>query len=80
MTLEEILVDGDVLDGDDPPAWIVIDDGVHEKRGIPVAQPVDEDRNVDGHGAQRLALLEQGLRIIHPRSRNAASKLVLRDR
>ena len=47
MSLEELFVDGDVLDRDEPPAGVVLGDRVHEQRRIPVAEPVEEDGDVD---------------------------------
>src|SRR5437660_6381141 len=47
MSLEEFFVDGDVLDGNQPPPGIVLGDRVDEHRGIPVAQPVQQVRDVD---------------------------------
>ena len=47
VPLKEFFVDGDVLDGHEPPARLVLDDRVDEHRRIPVAQPVQEERNVD---------------------------------
>ena len=37
MALEELFVDGDVLDGDQPPARLVLVDRVDEQRRVPVA-------------------------------------------
>ena len=51
VALEELLVDGDVLDGDQPPARLVLGDGVDEHRRIPVAQAIQRLRDVDRHGA-----------------------------
>ena len=48
MSLEELFVDGDVLDRDEPPAGLVLGDRVDEQRRIPVAEPVEEDGDVDG--------------------------------
>ena len=51
MPLEEIFVDGDVLDGLDPPPRLVLGDGVNQRRGIAVAEPVERGLDVDsGHG------------------------------
>ena len=47
VPLEEFLVDGDVLDGDETAARLVLGDRVDEHRRIPVAQPVEEDGDVD---------------------------------
>ena len=41
MSLEEVLVDGDVLDRLDPPPGLVLGDGVDERRRIAVAEAVD---------------------------------------
>ena len=48
MSLEELFVDGDVLDGDEPPAGLVLGDRVDEQRRKPVAEAVEEDGDVDG--------------------------------
>ena len=47
VALKELLVDRDVLDGDETPARLVLGDRVDEHRRIPVAQPVEEDGDVD---------------------------------
>src|SRR6185503_11003064 len=47
MALKEFLVDGDVLDGNEAAARLVLGNGVDEHRRIPVAQPVQEDGDVD---------------------------------
>ena len=47
VALKEFLVDRDVLDGDETPAGLVLGDRVDEHRRIPVAQPVEEDGDVD---------------------------------
>ena len=47
MPLEEILVDGDVLDRLDPPPGLVLGDGVNQRRGIAVAEAVEGLRDVD---------------------------------
>src|SRR5688572_4973644 len=47
MALKEFFVDGDVLDGDETPARLVLGDRVDEQRRIPVAQPVQEDGDVN---------------------------------
>ena len=54
VSLEELLVDGDVLDRDEPPARLVLGDRVDEQRRIPVAQPVEENGDVDHHGKRRM--------------------------
>jgi hypothetical protein len=50
MSLEELLVDRDVLDRDDPPPGLVLRDGVNEQRRIAVAEAVEEDGDVGAHG------------------------------
>ena len=52
MALEEFLVDGDVLDGDEAAARLVLGDRVDEHRRIPVAQPVEQDGDVDAQAWQ----------------------------
>ena len=47
MPLEELFVDGDVLDRDEPPARLVLGDRVNEHGRIPVAEPVEQDVDVD---------------------------------
>ena len=47
MSLEELLVDGDVLDGHETPPRLMLGDRVHEHRRIPVAQPVKENGDVN---------------------------------
>ena len=47
MPLKEIFVDGDVLDRHDPAAGLMLGDGVDQRRGIAIAEPVDGGRNVD---------------------------------
>src|SRR6185369_4959864 len=47
MALEELLVDGDVLDGDEPASGIVLDNRVNQRGGVPVAEAVDESVDVD---------------------------------
>src|SRR5438093_8182482 len=49
MPLKEFLVDGDVLDGDHPAPGVVLGNGVDEERGIPVAQAVQDLRDVNRH-------------------------------
>ena len=41
MPLEELFVDGDVLDRHDPPTGLLLGDVVHEKRGIPGGETLD---------------------------------------
>jgi hypothetical protein len=43
VTLEEFLVDGDVLDRDEAPAGVVLGNRVDERRRKPVAEPVEDD-------------------------------------
>ena len=52
VPLEEIFVDGDVLDGDEPLAGLVLGDRVDERRRVPVAEPVDGFGDVEGHGPE----------------------------
>ena len=47
VALKEFFVDGDVLDGDETAARLVLRDRVDEHRRIPVAQPVQENGDVD---------------------------------
>jgi hypothetical protein len=50
MSLEEFLVDRDVLDRHQSAPRLVFDDRVDQKRGIAIAEPVEEDGDVDaGH-------------------------------
>ena len=49
MPLEELLVDGDILDGDDPGARLVLDHTVDEQRGIAITEPVEQPGNVERH-------------------------------
>ena len=51
VALEEFLVDGDVLDGDQPAAGLVLGDRVNQRGRIPVAQAVEEGVDVD-HGRE----------------------------
>jgi hypothetical protein len=50
MTLKELLVDRDVLDGDETAAGVVLGNRVHEKRRLPIAEAVEEDGDVQ-HGS-----------------------------
>ena len=52
VSLEEIFVDGDVLDGDEPFAGLVLGYRIDERRRVPVAQPVDGFGNVRGAQAE----------------------------
>ncbi len=53
MPLEEVLVDGDVLNGLDPASGLVLGNGVDQRRGIAVTEPIDSLGDVDGgHGEQ----------------------------
>ena len=61
MSLEEIFVDGDVLDGHEPLARLVLGDRIDERRRIPVAEPVDDFGDVDGHGSGSLS--DSGFRV-----------------
>ena len=49
VALEELFVDGGVLDRDDPLTADVLGDGVDEVEGVPVAEPVEENWNVGRH-------------------------------
>jgi len=49
MPLEEFFVDGDVLDGDEAPARLMLGDRVHQEGRLPIAQTVEEDGDVQ-HG------------------------------
>ena len=48
MSLEKLFVDRDVLDRDQSPPLVVLEDAVDEQRGIPVAESVEEDRDIGG--------------------------------
>ena len=50
MSLEVIFADGDVLDGDEPLAGLVLHHRIDERRGEPVAEPIDGLGDVQGHG------------------------------
>ena len=54
VALKELLVDGHVLERDQPPAHLVLGDGVDEHRRIPVAQAIQRLRYVDEHGPQSI--------------------------
>ncbi len=55
VALEELLVDGDVLHRHDAPVRLVLGDVVHEERRVPVAQPVDQERDGIGlHSGRRI--------------------------
>ena len=47
VPLEELFVNGDVLDGDEPTARLVLEDGVDEHRRIAVTQAIERLRYVD---------------------------------
>ena len=47
VALEELFVDGDVLDGDEPAARLVLGDRVNQRGRIPVAEAVEEGVDVD---------------------------------
>ncbi|OFV90984.1 MAG: hypothetical protein A3H95_17135 [Acidobacteria bacterium RIFCSPLOWO2_02_FULL_64_15] len=49
MSLKEVLADREVLDGHQTAAGLVFGDHVDEQRRIAVAEPVEEDGDVDGH-------------------------------
>ena len=49
MSLEELFVDRDVLDGDETAARLIFRDRVHEEGRIPIAEPIEEDGDID-HG------------------------------
>jgi hypothetical protein len=51
VPLEELFVDGDVLDRDETPPGVVLGDGVDEERRLPVAVAVEEDGDVQHDGA-----------------------------
>ena len=55
MSLEELLVDGDVLDRDEAPPRFVLEDGVDEHRRIAVAEAIQRLRDIDRHGAISLS-------------------------
>ena len=47
VALKVLLVDRDVLDRDQTPAWLMLRDRVHQHGRIAVAQPIEKDRNID---------------------------------
>ncbi len=47
VALEELLVDRDVLDGDETATRFVLGDPIHEHGRKPVAQPIQENGNID---------------------------------
>ena len=47
MTLKEFFRDRDVLEGDEALAFVVLGNRVDERRRIPVAEPVEENGDVD---------------------------------
>jgi hypothetical protein len=47
VSLEEVLVDGDVLDGLDPPPRLVLGNGVNQRRGIAIAETVEGLQDID---------------------------------
>jgi hypothetical protein len=46
VSLKKLLVDGHILDGDQPMPGLVFSDGVDEKRGIAVVDAVEESGQV----------------------------------
>jgi hypothetical protein len=50
MSLEEFLVDRDVLDRDDAPPRLVLGDRVDQRRRIAIAEPIEDGREVYRHG------------------------------
>jgi hypothetical protein len=61
MSLEEFLADGNVLDRDDAPAGVVLDDGVDQHRRIAVTEAIERLRDIDGHRAISLSRLAADL-------------------
>ena len=64
MALEEFFVDGDVLDGHEPAAGVVLGDGVDEHRRIPITQAIERLRYVDEHG---VSVYQKGYGVLHNR-------------
>ena len=62
VPLEEFFVDGDVLDRDQPLAGVVLGNRVHEQRRKPVAEPVEDDGDVDGGHWGRMRAEGLGIR------------------
>ena len=50
MSGKELFVDGDVPDGDEPAACLVLGDRVHEDGRIAVAEPLQGGADIDRHG------------------------------
>jgi hypothetical protein len=47
MALKEFFRNGDVLERDEAPALVMLGNRIDERRGIPIAETVDEDGDVD---------------------------------
>jgi len=49
VSLEELFVDGDVLDGDETLTRLVFGDGVYEERRVSVVDAIEEGWEIDCH-------------------------------
>src|SRR3954465_13699049 len=80
MALEKLFVDRDVLDRNQPPARLVLDDRVDQQRGIAVAQAVEYLRYVDRHPAsvyqKVIARLSRATRVRARMVRETARRLM----
>ena len=55
MALEILFIDSDVLDRGDSMTMFVLNDAVDEQRWISVGEPVENERDVEGHQSTTLA-------------------------
>jgi hypothetical protein len=62
MPLEEILVDGDVLDGLDAASGLMLRDGIDQGRRIALTEAVERSENVYGRHWASLSGLSSGRR------------------